>query len=201
MREDKITQASIIREFFHGHPQQDIPVSQVVDWAKDEWGKRTASQFYHPDGVLRSLFKKGYLTRPKRGYYRYEPRQAKNNKLQQLSTKQRKEILIRDKNRCIVCGIGPKEGKDIYVVNFYKEEYSSSGHKIDSKDAVTLCGSHKNIWLAIKKKPPIHNSKEFFVNAYHQAVNQSDTKTINFCIDIMKVYKKHGIDDQIKKDK
>lgn len=205
MEVNRITQSSIVQDFFHKHPQQDLPVSQVVDWAQDEWERRTNSKLRNPSNILRSLLHKGYLAKPKRGYYRYEPDQVRNNRTQQFSTKQREEILDRDDNRCIVCGMGTREGEDIYVVKFFEQACNATDNiknsKLKVEDAITLCGKHKNMWLATKNKSPVHNSKSFFVTAYNQAINKSDKNTASFCNDIIKVYEKHGIDGHIKLDR
>lgn len=193
MRENKITHEAVIKEFFHQLPNQDIPVSQVVDWMQDEWIKRTGSRLHNPSSIIRSLLQKGYLTKPKRGYYRYEPNQIINKRINQFSARQRKEVLNRDDNRCCVCGMGTREGRELYVVNFFGPKDYSKNNKLKTSDGLTLCGSHKNMWIATKNTSSVVESKNFFIDAYHQAMEISDTKIANFCNDILNVYEEHGI--------
>ncbi len=150
------TQSQLIREFFHEHPHQDVPTNQVVDWAIEEWKSRTNSTFRHPDSVIRSLVQEGYLIKPKRGYYRYEPAQAKSNKILQFSAKQRAEIFKRDNHKCLICGMGTREGLDLYAIkSFYARSASEdvdSIQELSVENAATLCGKHKNIFIATKSK-------------------------------------------------
>ncbi len=149
------TQTQLIQEFFHEHPHQDVPTSQVVDWATEEWKSRTNSTFRHPGSVIRSLVQEGYLIKPKRGYYRYEPGQAQTNKILKFSAKQRAEIFKRDNHKCLICGMGIREGLDLYAI---KSFYARSSEAVDSTqelsvgDAATLCGKHKNIFIATKSQ-------------------------------------------------
>ena len=182
-------QTDILKEFFINHPNQDIPQTMVVDWVTAEWEKRTGKIFRHPGSTLRNLFHRGYLLKPKRGCYRYDPKQSIVRKPHRFSDTKRKQILMRDNHKCVVCGLGKKEGEDIYATHLYIDA-SMSGNK--SGNGITLCGKHKNIMLASSKNT--HISKDTFITLYNKARDKSDQKTMNFYQDILRVYEKHKVD-------
>ena len=189
-------QTDILKEFFINHPNQDIPQTMVVDWVTAEWEKRTGKIFRHPGSTLRNLFHRGYLLKSKRGCYHYDPKQSIVRNVPRFSDAQRKQILMRDNHKCVVCGLGKREGEYVYATHLYIDT-SMSGNK--SGNGITLCGKHKNILLASSKIT--HISKDIFITLYNKARDKSDQKRINFYQDILRVYEKHKIDDHINWDK
>lgn len=142
---------------------------------------------------MRSLYQSNYLTKPKRGYgyYRYEPdiSCSKTSPMKQLSSQRKADIRARDNNQCAFCGNGPREGESIYVVNLPDQVAGDDAQR----EGITLCGKHKNLFIASKSKHPLYRAQFFFINTYQQAKQQSDAHTANFCQDILAVYQKHNI--------
>ncbi len=69
----KLSQLDLLLEFFKKNPNKNISHPQVVDWATNEWKKKTNKVFRDPDRGIRSLHQKGYLVKVKKGVYRYTP--------------------------------------------------------------------------------------------------------------------------------
>jgi len=69
----KITQVSLVREFYENHPNEDITVAEAVDWIMAEYKTRTGKRFWHPDSTIRKLCQRKFLVKVARGVYRYSP--------------------------------------------------------------------------------------------------------------------------------
>jgi len=69
----KITQESLVREFYENRPNEDITVSEAVDWIMAEYRTRTGKRFWHPDSTIRKLCQRKFLVKVARGVYRYSP--------------------------------------------------------------------------------------------------------------------------------
>ena len=76
MRDD-LTQLKLLLEFFTKNANKDIHHPEVVDWATNEWLKRSGNVFRDPDRGIRQLHQKGYLVKVAKGVYRYNPNAVK----------------------------------------------------------------------------------------------------------------------------
>ena len=64
---DLQTQLELLMEYFQKNPNRDIHHPEIVDWATNEWKKRTGSVFRDPDRGIRKLHQDGYLIKVKKG--------------------------------------------------------------------------------------------------------------------------------------
>ncbi len=186
------SQLGLLREFFKNNPNRDIEHPEVVDWATSEWEKRTGDKFRDPDRGIRSLHQKGFLQKVHKGIYRYDPNMVKVRKLEDFKEAVKKQILERDDYKCVVCGRGKKDGVELQVDHIKPKD---KGGKATIDNGQTLCGKHNYIK---KNYDQTTFGKRIFVNMYKSAEKLDDQLLMTFCNDILEVYEKHGIDDQIK---
>lgn len=141
MKNDKeqFTQGDIVKEFFISHPNMDIPHPMVVDWVVEEWKKRTGKVFRDPDRMIRSLAQRGFLIKVAKGIYRYDPNLKTNRYLEDFTEEQKKEILMRDGYKCVICGKGLKDGVELHVDHIKPKDL---GGKATIENGQTLCAQH-----------------------------------------------------------
>ena len=94
---NETTQAKLIMEFFEKNPNRDVSHPEIVDWATEEYRKRTGNIFRDPDRQIRQLHQKGYLIKIKKGIYRYDPAYVKQRELEDFTPTLKKAILEREK--------------------------------------------------------------------------------------------------------
>lgn len=98
------------------NPNRDIPHPEIVDWATNEWTRRTGEVFRDPDRGIRKLHQDGFLIKVKKGVYRFNPEKAERKKLEDFSAGQKMKILKRDDFKCVICGRGEKDGVDFISI-------------------------------------------------------------------------------------
>ena len=187
-----MTQRDIIKEYFINHPNRDIEHPEVVDWATAEYKKRTGIIFRDPDRMVRTLADEGFLIRVKKGVYRYDPEHIVHNEREDFTEEQKEAIKKRDGYRCVICGLGPANGVDIQVDHIRPRSF---GGTADIDNGQTLCAKHN---FQKKNYGQTEMSKRMFVNMYNTAKKLHDEAMISFCSDILEVYQKHHMDDQIE---
>lgn len=68
-----VSQMKLVMDFFKKNPNRNIEHPEIVDWATEEYRKRTGKIFRDPDRQIRSLHQRGFLQKIKNGVYRYDP--------------------------------------------------------------------------------------------------------------------------------
>ena len=195
MQQKPQSQLDLLLEFFKQHPNKDITHPEIVDWATQEWKKRTGSVFRDPDRGIRSLHQKGYLIKVHKGVYRYDPQQAINKKREDFTAKQKQAIFERDNFQCVICGQGEKQGMEIHA-DHIKPKHLSGEATIENGQ--TLCSQHNFLKKNLKQT---ETGKKMFIRLYEIAEQQGDEKLEKFCLDILKVYDEHNINGHIKWNK
>lgn len=185
----KITQRDIILEFYKQNPNRDILHPEIVDWAIMEYTKRTGKTFRDPDRQIRRLHQEGILVKVKYGVYRYDPQQTR--KLTDFTPTQRAEILKRDGYKCVVCGLGEKEGMVLHADHVKPKD---KGGESTISNGQTLCSAHN-----FKKKNynQTETAKKLFVNLLNRSKDVKDATMMEFCKDILRVYDEHDINGHI----
>ena len=187
------TQIGLLREYYKKYPNKNISHPEVVDWATNEWKKRTGKIFRDPDRGIRTLYQKDYLIMVKKGCYRYNPTHTKNySSKTDFTQKQKDEIQKRDKYKCVICGHGQAEGFELHVDHIRSRE---RGGQSTLKNGQTLCSDHN---MFKKNHNQTEMSKRLFIKLYKTSKAKNDYKIQNFCCDILKIYQKHKIDTHIK---
>ena len=192
MERKQQSQLDLLLEFFKQHPNQDIAHPEIVDWATQEWRKRTGSVFRDPDRGIRSLHQKGYLIKVSKGVYRYDPQHATHKKQEDFTEKQKQEIFARDNFQCVICGQGRKQGFELHADHIKPKHL---GGKATIENGQTLCSQHN---FLKKNLQQTETGKKMFIRLYEVARQQGDKKLEKFCLDVLKVYDQHNINGHIK---
>lgn len=188
----KISQNDLIKEFFKKNSDRDIYHPEVVDWLTQEYKKRTGKVFRDPDRGIRKLAQQGFLIKISKGVYRYEKDLEKNRQLEDFSEKQKKQIKKRDNYQCVICGAREKEGIELHVDHIKPKEL---GGKATIENGQTLCAQHN---FQKKHFKQTETGKKMFIRLYELSKTSNETKTMQFCKEILKTYEKHKINGHIK---
>ena len=131
------------------------------------------------------------MIKVKKGVYRYDPKQIKEVALFDFSPDIKEKIFERDKNRCVVCGKGVKDGVEIHA-DHIRSKNKGGDNSIDNGQ--TLCTQHNNIK---KNYSQTEAGKKYFIKIYEQAIKNRDEKMVKFCKDVFDAYDKHRINGHI----
>jgi len=186
------SQLELLMEFFKKNPNRDIQHPEIVDWATNEWQKRTGNIFRDPDRGIRQLHQKGYLVKAKKGVYRYNPDGVKKRKLEDFSATQKAEILKRDNYKCVICGRGKKEGVDLQVDHIKPKDL---GGQATIENGQTLCAQHNFIKKNLKQT---ETGKKMFIRLYELAKKEKNETLQDFCVDVLQTYEDHDINGHIE---
>lgn len=189
---NKITQLDLIMEYFISNPNRDIEHPEVVDWAVAEYKRRTGKVFRDPDRGIRTLAQKGLLIKVKKGVYRYDPDFVKNRELEDFTPQQKKIILERDGYKCVICGMGPKNGVELHVDHLKPKD---RGGKATIENGQTLCSVHN---FRKKNYGQTETGKKMFIRLYELAKKEGDNEIQTFCAAILEVFEKLDINGHIE---
>ena len=186
------TQLDLLMEYFENNPNRDIPHRESVDWATNEWTKRTGGVFRDPDRGIRQLHQNGYLIKVKKGVYKYDPEQVKQKDLEDFSAAQKTEILKRDNYKCVICGRSKTDGAELHVDHIKPKD---QGGKATIANGQTLCAQHN---FMKKNLNQTEMAKRMFIRLYEFAKQEKYQEIENFCADVLQVYEDHDINGHIE---
>lgn len=188
----RISQLDLIMEFFKANPKRDISHPEVVDWVTNEWQKRTGKVFRDPDRGIRSLHQKGYLQKIAKGVYRYEPEMVHlREDLEDFSPALKKQILQRDNYKCVICGLGKKEGVELHIDHIKPKDL---GGKATLQNGQTLCARHNFLKKNLKQT---ETGKKMFIQMLETAKENDDKGLVAFLKEVLEMYEKHNINGHI----
>jgi len=187
-----LSQRDLIFSYFEGNPNRDISHAEVVDWAVAEWKNQTGDVFRDPDRAIRKLHAEGLLVKVSKGVYRYDPEVASKQKLENFTASQKQQILERDGYKCVVCGLGRKEGLELHVDHIRP---MSRGGKSEIDNGQTLCSIHN---FRKKNYNQTETGKKMFINLLNKSKKLGDEELTNFCEEILKTYDNHNINGHIE---
>jgi hypothetical protein len=188
---NETTQNDILMEYFTKNPHRDIKHPEIVDWAVNEFRKRTGKIFRDPDRQIRKLHQLGILKKMAKGVYRYDPEFAKRKELEDFSSILKEKIFKRDNYRCVICGRGRKEGVDIHVDHIKPKEF---GGKATLENGQTLCGPHNMLKKTLRQT---ETGKKMFIRLYELAKKENNKELLKFCTEILEVFEKNDINGHI----
>jgi hypothetical protein len=113
-----MSQRDFLLEYYKSNPNRNIKHPEIVDWATNEYRKRIGKIFRDPDRGIRKLHQEGYLIKIKNGTYKYDPDLINKRELEDFSPKIKEAIFKRDGYKCVVCGLGRKNGVEIHAKDF-----------------------------------------------------------------------------------
>ena len=189
------SQKDLVMEFFEKHPNKDIAHPIVVDWVTKHWRRQTGEVFRDPDRAIRTLHEEGKLIKVKKGVYHYNPKIAQSKKQENFTVVQKKKILERDENKCVICGKGKRDGVELHIDHIRPR---SVGGGATISNGQTLCSQHNFIKKNLNQT---ETGKKMFIRLHELAKKDKDKALQKFCADILKTYKKHNINGHIEWEK
>jgi 5-methylcytosine-specific restriction endonuclease McrA len=134
-----------------------------VDWLAAKYKKQTGSVFGDPDRAIRKLHQDGFLTKIRKGVYRYDPENVKKKNLDDFTPKQKETILKRDGYKCIMCGKSKKHGMDLHIDHIKPKDL---GGKSTIENGQTLCSQHNFLKKNLKQT---ETGKKMYIRLYELA--------------------------------
>lgn len=186
-------QAGIAFEYFLERPNQDVHHDDVVPWIEGMCHKRLGTVCKDPDRAIRKLHDMGLLMKISKGIYRFEPDSVSANIIDDFDEDMKREVKTRDGWKCVVCGLGEKDGVELQVDHILPR---SKGGKATIENAQTLCGSHN---YRKNKLGQLEFGADMFRRLRRNAKASSDSyddaeAVIRFCDEVLALYKRHGYD-------
>ena len=131
------------------------------------------------------------MIKEKDGVYRYEPDNIHLRKLEDFSNSQVEEIFKKDNYKCVVCGLGRKEGLVIHADHIKPKD---KGGKAVISNGQTLCSIHN---FRKKNYNQTESGKKMFIHLYELSQEVGDKDMIEFCKEILNTYKNFNMNDHI----
>lgn len=189
---NKISQIKLIKEFYKKNPNRDIQHQEAVDWLVTEYAKRTGRVFRDPDRGIRKLAQDGFLIKVAKGIYRYDPTMESKKELEDFTVVQKQQIKKRDDYKCVICGLGERNGIELHVDHIKPKEL---GGRATLENGQTLCAQHNFQKKTFKQT---ETGKKMFIRLYELAQKSGNLATMKFCQEILCVFDKHDINGHIK---
>ncbi len=187
--------SELIMEFFKTHPNEPMPHGPVVDWVTKEYLKFHDNPPRDPWRAITILHQQGKLIKVEKGVYMYDPEFIHNPKLEDFTEDQKQKIFKRDNFRCVVCGLGPKDGVAIHADHILPKD---KGGKATVENGQTMCSIHN---FRKKNYSQTESGKRMFIRLYEKAKSANDRKTIEFCEAILETYENFDINGHIEWEK
>lgn len=185
------TVPELILEFFRNHPTEEFGPSDAVDWVTPRYQKEHGEPPRDVPRDIRRLAQKRKLIRVRYGVYKYNPNQATKTKLQDFPPVVKQAIHERDNYRCVVCGLGEKDGVDIAADHIIALDNDGTN---DLDNGQTLCTIHNNMK---KNYSQTEAGKRYFIKIYEAAVANKDEKMIGFCQSVFDAYDEYYVNGHI----
>ncbi|MEM2888867.1 MAG: HNH endonuclease [Candidatus Bathyarchaeia archaeon] len=183
--------SDLVMEYFMAHPKQDLPHGPVVDWVEEQYLRLTGKKPRDTWRAIRKLYQEGKLIKVKKGIYRYDPTHVHEQELFDFPEEIKEAIFKRDNYRCVVCGLGKKDGVEICADHIIPKD---KGGTNTIENGQTLCMQHN---LIKKNYSQTEAGKRYFIKMYEIAIRNNDKKMIKFCEEIFDIYNHHKINSHI----
>lgn len=185
------TVGQMIEDYFRDHPNQDLDHGPVVDAVTAQYLIDHDTPPRDPWRAIRSLHQRGFLIKVRKGIYRYDPNHVVIRDLEDFSADQREEIFQRDNYRCVICGLGRREGVEIQADHIKPKDL---GGEARIENGQTLCAKHN---FRKKNYNQTESGKKMFIRLYEAARALKDEETMQFCADVLTTYIKYDINGHI----
>lgn len=187
------TISDLIMEYFQKHPKCDLKHGPVVDWVEGQYLKLYRKKPRDTWRQIRRFHQEGKLIKVKKGIYRYDPDYARAVELHPFPSDVKEEIFKRDGYKCVVCGLGRKDGVEICADHIIPLD---KGGTNTVENGQTLCMPHN---LLKKNYSQTEMGKRFLTKIYESALSKGDERMIKFCKEIFNVYNKYEVNRHIKR--
>jgi 5-methylcytosine-specific restriction endonuclease McrA len=185
------TVSDLAMEYFRSHPKQDLQHGPVVDWVEEQYLKLYGKKPRDTWRAIRRLYQEGKLIKVRKGIYRYDPEKIRDISLPDFPPDVKEKIFQRDNYRCVICGLGRKDGVEICADHIVPLD---KGGTNTIENGQTLCTQHN---LIKKNYSQTEAGKRYFIRIYEEATKKGDRKMIEFCQDVFNAYNKHEINKHI----
>lgn len=184
-------QAGIAFEYYLYRPNTNVNHSDVVPWIERMCFKRLGTDCRDPDRAIRRLHDLGLLIKVSKGTYRFEPDAVGARVIDDFDEDMKAKVKQRDDYRCVVCGLGEKDGLELHVDHITPR---SKGGKAVMCNAQTLCGPHN---YRKNKLSQLELGDRMFRRLREKANSNRDEKSessliIKFCDEVLEIYAKYG---------
>jgi hypothetical protein len=184
-------QVGIAFEYYLNHPDQDVHHNDVVPWIEGMCHNRLRAVCKDPDRAIRKLHDIGLLIKVSKGTYRFEPSAITAHVLDDFDEAMKSQVKKRDHYRCVVCGLGEKDGVELQVDHITPR---SKGGRANLENAQTLCGAHN---YRKNKLDQLELGDRMFRRLKKNAQASRDDnpealEIIRFCDEVLGLYEKFG---------
>ena len=159
-KNNNLVQKDLLIEFFKKNPNRDIEHPEVVDWVVATYKKRIGKVFRDPDRAIRQLSQSGFLIKIAKGVYKYDPKKEHKRELEDFTSAQKEAIFKKDNYKCVVCGMGRKEGLELHADHIKPKDL---GGEATLENGQTLCSKHNFIKKNLKQT---ETGKKMFIHLY-----------------------------------
>lgn len=184
--------SDLIVEYFKKHPNEELEHAPVVDWVEAQYLKLYKKKPRDTWRGIRKLHQEGFLIKVKKGIYKYDPDYVHKRELEDFTTEQKSQIFERDGYKCVVCGLGKKDGIEIHADHIVPKD---RGGKATVENGQTLCSIHN---FRKKNYNQTESGKKMFIRLWEAAQKIGDEKIKNFCETILLDYEKFDINGHIE---
>jgi len=185
------TVSDLVMEYFRSHPKQDLKHGPVVDWVEEQYLKLYEKKPRDTWRAIRRLYQEGKLIKVTKGVYRYDPDYVRGISLLDFPEDIKEKIFHRDKYKCVVCGLGRKDGVEICADHIVPLDRGGTN---TVENGQTLCTKHN---LIKRNYSQTEAGKRYFIKIYEEAIKKRDKKMIKFCKDVFDAYNRHKINTHI----
>ena len=189
-----ISQHEFVKRWFVENANRDIPHNESKKALESGWLKLKGQRFEDADRAIRKLHGSGFLIKVKKGVYRHDPRLAHHRNLQDFSEADKEIIKKRDGYKCVVCGLGPKDGRELHVDHIKPKNLNGTN---EISNGQTLCAQHN---FQKKQLSQTETGKKMFILLLQKLKKCDDPlkeRHVAFCKDILSVFQKYDINGHI----
>ena len=181
----------LVMQYFKERPYAEHRHGPVVDWVSQQYEAETGRRPRDPWRVIRKLHQDGMLIKVDKGIYKYDPELERDETPLLFTPKTRGEIFKRDGYRCVVCGLGRRDGVELAADHIVPKDRGGTN---DVENGQTLCSHH----MPLKRNSSQSEAgKRYFIKMYEKAVSVNDEKMKAFCEAVFDVYDEHGMNGHI----
>lgn len=181
----------LVKEYFITHPYEELTHHPVVEWVRQQMVEAGYEAPGDVPRTVRKLAENGMLLKVSRGLFKYDPDYDHDVELHDFSEQDKQAILKRDGFKCVVCGLGEKDGVDLAIDHIKPKSKLGTS---DLENGQTLCTKHNNMKRTYSRTEA---GKKYFIKIYETAVEDQDEEMIAFCQSVFDAYDEHGVNGHI----
>ena len=181
----KISQDGMCLLFLMKNENKKMQTSEIIDVVSQKYKRVTGKKFRETTGrPLRKLLGLGIIHRASKGSFYFNGK-FRENRTDNFTENQKKEILERDNHTCCYCGITQNEGGLLTVDHIDPQE---KGGKAEIGNGMALCTACENK----KSNYDVRSfGKKMFSKFNKLAIRKKDKDLENFTNEILDIFEKY----------